>query len=719
METHSVPAGVLRARSHFVTLGAPHCPPSSSIIGTAAVSIGCTKERHQRPTMKKKAPSALLRYGMAPAAVLAALLMRFCLWPIIGYELPFLLLWPAISICAWYGGFGPGLVATLLSLVAAHVVLFESHIAFAMTDPNGVIGLGLFVLLGLSISVLGEMLRQAKRRLEAYAQEVFNQREWLRVTLGSIGDGVIATDTAGRVTLLNAVAESLTGWTQQQAAGRPMENVFHIVNEQTRQLVENPVRKVLQTGATVGLANHTMLLAKDGQERPIDDSAAPIRSDDETTLGVVLVFRDVTERRRLENELRQRMRELAEADQRKNQFLAMLAHELRSPLAPACNAVWLLRSLDPGHPKFPWAREVVQRQLQQMARLVDDLLDVSRITTGKIRLQKDAVELHDILERAVEISRPLLEARRHELTESLPAEPVWLHADPTRLAQVISNLLTNAAKYTEDGGHIWLTACVEKESDTVTRWQGDKVTQEAGHRVTVSPCHRVRISVRDNGIGIAANMLPHIFDLFTQVERSLERSEGGLGVGLTLVRRLVEMHGGQVRAHSAGLGQGSEFEVWLPLGKSHLESRSALVDDQEPGASSRRVLVVDDNRDAAETLAVLLRADGHDVHVAFDGLTALKAADILQPEVILLDIGLPQMDGYEVARRLRQLPGLEKALLIALTGYGQEEDRRRSHEAGFDRHLVKPIDVSMLQTLLACPELEVAFGTVSNTEPAR
>jgi PAS domain S-box-containing protein len=579
--------------------------------------------------------------------------------------------------CAWYGGFGPGLGATILSGIAAHQFLLEPGHSLAKTDPNGVVGMGLFVLLGVCISLLSERLRQAKRRVE-------EQREWLRVTLGSIGDGVIATDTAGRVAFLNSVAQSLTGWKPEEAAGQPMETVFRIVNENTRQTVDNPIRKVLETNATVGLANHTVLIDRNGQERPIDDSAAPIRSDQDNTLGVVLVFRDVTERRRLENELHQRMQELAEANTRKNHFLAMLGHELRNPLAPARNALCLLRHLDPKDPKFNWARQVLDRQVQQITRLVDDLLEVSRISTGKIRLQKEAVELHDVLDRAVEISRPLMEARRHQLTESVPTDPVWLQADPTRLAQIISNLLNNAAKYTEERGHIWLTA--KKESDAIV------------------------VQVRDNGIGISPHMLPHVFDLFAQADRSLARSEGGLGIGLTLVRKLVEMHGGSVRAYSSGLGQGSEFEVQLPAVQKLPAPPPELGGQESNPSTTRRILVVDDNRDAAETLAFLLRSRGQEVRIAYDGVSALKLADSFQPEVVLLDIGLPGMDGCEVARQLRQFPGLEKVRLIALTGYGQEGDHRRSREAGFDRHLVKPVDPDRLLGLVICPDLAAMTG---------
>jgi CheY-like chemotaxis protein len=319
---------------------------------------------------------------------------------------------------------------------------------------------------------------------------------------------------------------------------------------------------------------------------------------------------------------------------------------------------------------------MIDRQVGHLARLVDDLLDVSRITSGKIKLQKEAVELTTILARAVETSRPLIEARRQELTVTLPPEAIPIEADTTRLAQVISNLLNNAAKYTPEGGRIRLT--VEKTA------------------------HEAVLRVSDSGMGIPADLLPQVFDLFTQGDRSLARSEGGLGIGLTLVKSLVEMHGGRVEARSEGAGKGSEFVVYLPiLAPSPTAANNA---EMEPLARTdgapRRVLVVDDSADAAESLSMILQARGHQVRTAHDGPAALRAAADFRPEVVLLDIGLPRIDGYEVARRLRGEGGLKDALLVALTGYGQDEDRRRAEEAGFDEHLTKPANLTVLQDLL-------------------
>ena len=321
-----------------------------------------------------------------------------------------------------------------------------------------------------------------------------------------------------------------------------------------------------------------------------------------------------------------------------------------------------------------------------MTRLVDDLLEISRVSRGKIKLIKTAIELAEVIERAVENSHPLIGARKHELIESLPAEPVWLEADPVRLAQVVANLLNNAAKYTPDRGHIWLSA--EK--------QGAEAV----------------IRVRDDGLGIAPDMLPRVFDLFAQADRTLEESRGGLGIGLTLVKCLLEMHGGTVKALSDGPGKGSEFVVRLPA----LERKPAPgTNDGEnvknrPPSSARRILIVDDNGDAAKSLALLLEVHGHDVRTAPDGPAALKEAEAFQPEIVFLDIGLPGMDGYEAARRLREMPGLEDASLFALTGYGQDDDRRRSQEAGCDGHLVKPVGLDLLLPLIARSKVRARIG---------
>jgi PAS domain S-box-containing protein len=802
-------------------------------------------------------------------------------------------------------------------------------------------------------------------------REERRQREQLRVTLASIGDAVIVTDKEGRVTFLNPVAETLTGRKSDEAAGQRLEHVFRIINEQTRRAVEDPVNKVLRKGIIVGLANHSVLIAKDGREMPIDDSAAPIRDEEGTIAGVVLVFRDVTETRRaiearlrlaaivessedaiisknldgivtswnrgaehlygysaeemigkplttlvpadhpdelpenmdqlkrgeriahyetvrvrkdgsrvdvavtvspirdaegkiigastiardisavkrqeahrrflagastllaelldvpstlqrvaglsvpafadwctvdmldqegglrrvavahvnpakvqlaheihrrfppdpeapggvwhvlrtgrsqlvseildsmlaenirdseqlrslrelglksymgvpltvrgktigvitflmaesgrrynaddlqLAEDLTQRAAiaienaqlydELKEADRRKNEWIAMLAHELRNPLAPIRNALHIMKTPGVGEVAIEQARQMSERQVLNMVRLVDDLLDVSRIMRGRIELRKEPIDLATVITRAAETAQPMLDTQGQELVISITPEPLRLEADPMRLTQIVANLLHNAAKFSERAGRIWLS--VER--------QGSEAV----------------IKVRDEGSGISPDLLPRVFDLFVQADGSLERSRGGLGIGLTLVRRLVEMHGGAITARSEGPGRGSEFTVRLPgLKEVGVEEPTGGGTLRAVPAASRRVLVVDDNVDAAESVGMLLRIWGHTVRLAHNGPETLCAAKEYQPEVILLDIGLPGMNGYDVARRLREQPSARNVLLIALTGYGQDDDRRRTEEAGFDHHLTKPVEPLALQKIIAT---EVASG---------
>jgi signal transduction histidine kinase len=367
--------------------------------------------------------------------------------------------------------------------------------------------------------------------------------------------------------------------------------------------------------------------------------------------------------------------QLREADRRKDEFLALLAHELRNPLAPVVNAVNIMRMKESGDPDLLWCREVIERQAYQLTRLVDDLLDVSRITLGKIKLRPERLDIATAIAGAVEASRPLIESHHHEFVVTLPAHPVEVQGDLARLTQVVANLLNNAAKYQNELGRIELT--VEQEEQDVV------------------------ITVRDHGIGIPPQMLSEVFELFSQGERTLDRSQGGLGIGLSLVKTVVEMHGGSVSASSDGVDRGSAFVIRIPcLRPQESSARVNPLPGQRQVASPRRILIVDDSKDAAESLAMLLSLSGHQVAVAHDGVQALEAVAAERPEVVLLDIGLPGMDGYEVCRRLRQ-GGMDDALIIAMTGYGQERDRQRSKEAGFDTHTVKPVELDHLMELLA------------------
>jgi PAS domain S-box-containing protein len=737
---------------------------------------------------------------------------------------------------------------------------------------------------------------------------------------------MITTDNEGRVTYLNAVAESLTGWRQEDAAGQPLETVFRAIDELSRKPIESPAARALREGTVVGLANHTLLVGKDGAERPVDDSAAPIRDEEGRVSGCVLIFRDVserrrlekavaarflearllasivessddaivrksldgiiqswnagaerifgytaeeavgrhisiiippdrlaeedriiatlkegrrvepfetervrrdgrririsvtispikdeagnvvaaskiardvtkqrqaeseremfatliesstdfigiadldgvpifvnraglrlvglddmdqarkvhvkdfffpedqarimdeflpsvaekghgevdvrfrnfktgdarwmaykvlklldgtgqavgfatvsqdvTERRRLEDGLRQLAANLSEEGRRKNEFLATLAHELRNPLAPLSNMLEILRRTGTGQPAPPQALDTMGRQLSQLVRLVDDLLDLSRITHNRLELRKAPVELGAVINQAVEASRPLIDSMRHELRVIPSAQPIHLDGDAARLAQVFANLLNNSAKYTSPGGKI------------------EVKTERRGQEAVVT--------VKDNGAGIPRDRLDSIFEMFNQVQGSLERSQGGLGIGLTLVRRLVQMHGGSVQADSAGEGKGAEFVVRLPIHDARPAASPEPTPAREPSAA-RRILVVDDNHDSAESLAMLLGITGNETFTANDGAVALDAAARHRPDVVLLDIGLPTLNGYEVCRRIREEPWGREMCLIALTGWGQEEDRRKSREAGFEGHLVKPVNYPALRALL-------------------
>jgi signal transduction histidine kinase/ActR/RegA family two-component response regulator len=385
---------------------------------------------------------------------------------------------------------------------------------------------------------------------------------------------------------------------------------------------------------------------------------------------VLGVTGDVTQRKHFE-------RTLSEQDQRKDEFLATLAHELRNPLAPLRTGLQVLR-LSQNAETAARTLQMMERQLGQMTRLIDDLLDVSRISSGKIVLRLERIALNAVLETAVEAARPLIDEAGHALTIELPNEPLWLHADPTRMAQMLANLLTNSAKYTPQGGSIVLSA----------RRQDDGVV----------------ISVADNGLGIPADMMGRVFDMFTQVNQTMDRAQGGLGIGLALVKRLAEMHGGSIEVHSDGVNMGSTFSMRFPLAEGSAPAPAPapeLLTSSAVPTPGRRVLVVDDNEDAAETLAMLLSLSGYETRTAFDGPDALSAAKQFQPHVVFLDIGLPGMSGYEVARRLRGVAGLEAARLIALTGWGTEDDQRKSRDAGFDAHLTKPVEPSAVDEVLA------------------
>ncbi|MGH7825081.1 MAG: response regulator [Candidatus Binatia bacterium] len=447
-----------------------------------------------------------------------------------------------------------------------------------------------------------------------------------------------------------------------------------------------------------------------GEVRWISSKGGAFYDDTGEAVRVLGVHIDITGRKRLEEQLREHVQHLRNADRIKDEFLATLAHELRNPLAPIRNAVEILRVKGPSTPELEWARKIIDQQMKQVIRLLDELLDVSRITRDRLELRKELVELAKVIESAVETSRPLIEQYSHRVTVSLPPDPVYVEADEVRLSQVFSNLLNNAAKYTEPGGQIWITAALYPSP------QGGEGSGFYPGPLQSPPSPlagegRVRgteavVTVKDTGVGIPADQLSYVFEMFAQIDRTLEQTRGGLGVGLTLVKRLVQLHGGRIAVKSEGPGKGSEFMVCLPI----------VVERPEAGALSSpvngqsalpfapvRILIVDDNRVTASSLAVVLRTMGHEIRSAYDGEEAFSAAEEFQPNVALLDIGLPKLNGYDVCRRIRQQRWGKGMVLIALTGWGREEDRRNAHDAGFDYHMVKPVDPESVMKVLSGP----------------
>jgi PAS domain S-box-containing protein len=511
---------------------------------------------------------------------------------------------------------------------------------------------------------VGAHLELARVRREA-AEALRESEQRYRSLVSVLTDVPWTTDALGAFVTPQPAWEAYTGQSWEDHRGFGWVNALHPEDrEKVKELWDRACK-----AQTLYESNGRLWHAASQQFRYFVARATPLRGPDGSVREWVGTCTDVHERHKSEEALK-------EAARRKDEFLATLAHELRNPLAPIRNSLHILRLAGSDSGAAERVHEMMERQVNHMVRLVDDLMEVSRINRGKIELRKEQTELAAVVRSAVETSRPLIEAARHQLALSLPAEPLPLEADPVRLAQVLANLLNNAAKYTEERGQIWLTA----------RQEGSNVL----------------VSVRDTGMGIPADMLPKVFDLFTQEDRTYDRAQGGLGIGLTLVRTLVDLHGGSVEAKSDGPGKGSEFVVRLPLAVGRLGLPDRCPRAGVPATvAPRRILVVDDSRDAADSLGLLLKFLGAEVHTAHDGPAALEALETHRPSVVLLDIGLPGMDGFEVARQARQRPEGRDVTLIALTGWGQEEDRRQSREVGIDHHLVKPVDLGALQALLA------------------
>jgi PAS domain S-box-containing protein len=492
----------------------------------------------------------------------------------------------------------------------------------------------------------------------------------LAAIVDSSSDAIVSKDLQGTVLTWNHAAEVMFGYAASEIVGK---SITLIIPEE-RADEEFQVLSSIRRGETVDHFE-TVRQRKDGSFLDISLTVSPIRDETGRVIGASKIARDISERKRLDALLR-------DSDRRKEEFLALLSHELRNPLAPIRNALELARDSRKDSSTLELAHEVIDRQLSHLIRLVDDLMDASRLTRNELQLRRERVDLASAIRTAIESTRSLMESAHHELSIELPGAPVEVNGDPVRLAQVFSNLLSNAAKYTDPGGAISIA-----------------LAREGTYGV-------VRVS--DNGIGIPEDMLESIFDMFTQVDRSLERSRSGLGIGLSLVRTLVELHGGSVSASSRGTGAGSEFSVRLPaFARSGADKPGADHDSTRTRAESGcRVLVVDDNVDSAETMAMTLKLRGHTVCTAYDGLEAVDLAISFRPQIALIDIGLPRLNGYEVARRLREHPCGRGLFLSAMTGWGQEEDKARAREAGFDHHMVKPVDHAQLKALLARLEIE-------------
>jgi PAS domain S-box-containing protein len=548
------------------------------------------------------------------------------------------------------------------------------------------------------------LLRAINNAIEkaALRRQLDEQREWLRVTLSSIGDAVIATDTAGRVTFLNPVAAALTGWTSEAAAGQPVTEIFRIVNEETRAAVESPVARTISEGITVGLANHTILLAKDGREIPIDDSSAPIRDEAGVLRGAVLVFRDITERKQAEAKRAELLRKesaaraVAEAANRsKDEFLAVVTHELRSPLNSILGYTRIARTNAHDATQVERYCEIIERNAKVQQKLIEDLLDTARIVSGKLKIDAAPVDLRLVVEEALLVVRPAVEAKKIHLVTRIGNEPQQVIGDAARLQQVAWNLLQNAIKFTPEGGRVELR--LERESQ------------------------HVRLIVSDTGKGMEPEFLAAAFDRFSQQDMSSTRRHGGLGLGLALAKQLVELHGGRIEAASTGVGHGSTFTVTLPLTNTGAlpqlraiaessDSSEALPLDGLPRLEGVRVLIVDDQEEARLLVANTLNEWGAVVAMAASGQEAETLLTQAVFDVLVCDIAMPDVNGYEVLRRIRdferQRGQREQALsqgipAIALTALSHPEERSQVLRAGFRMHVAKPVEPAELIMVIA------------------
>jgi len=634
---------------------------------------------------KSRMRSSFRSLGSNPWFVVAVALvvgvgLRWLLDPWLGAQFPLITLFAALSLAAALGGMRATLIVMAIGYAACRLLFIEPRGTLSMTGQEWSRAL-LFVLCGLVIGGLGEwMLRTVARadRARKFAEDEAERRAdaeaRFRLAADAVNGVIYEYDFLTRRVERTRGMYEVLGYHPQEVPPMPdwWDNQVHPDDRDAR-------KRQFHDEAAAGKRHFDLryrMRHKDGRWLHVQDRAVLVTDERGGYSKLHGCTVDVTPVKEAEDKLLKLNAELRDADRRKDEFVATLAHELRNPLAPIRNAVRLLQAHGPQDTELVWARAVIDRQAAHMTRLLEDLLDVSRIAQGKLELRRTLVPLASVLESAMETSRPAIETGAHRVEVKLPASPVYVDADAVRLAQVFGNLLTNAAKYTPQGGHIVVDV------------------REDGRTVTVA--------IRDNGIGIEPEMLGKLFQIFTQAAPAMQRAQGGLGIGLSLVRGLVELHGGRIEAKSAGAQKGSEFIVHLPLPVVDI-GREA----QAPPAAgammrlSRRVLVVDDNRDSADTLSTLLQVLGCEVAVAYDGEEALAVGREFKPDAVLLDLGMPRLNGFETCECMRREAWGKAICIVAVTGWGQEEDRRRTKEAGFDAHLVKPADPGKLTELLA------------------
>jgi two-component system CheB/CheR fusion protein len=610
-------------------------------------------------------------------ALLAAIL-RWLLGPLVGDRLPYATFYIGVVFAVRYANQWAALAVALFGLVFGTLMYFPKGLG----DSQTVFAALLYLVSAMAIIALGQRMHQAERVAESRSRQLVDN---LRVLSASQGRLQLATEVSGTGVFQWAVRENRFEGENPEAyrifgrqPGQPKLTMEDFIERHLHPDDAARVQQELQMAMRPGERFHVEFRNRRGAGDPdwrwVEVVGRFLFDEGSTPTHLIGVITDITGRREMEDSLRSMAADLSDADHRKDEFLATLAHELRNPLAPIRNGIELLKRATFGNPQAQPVVGVMERQMAHMVRLVDDLIDVSRITRNRLELRRQPVELATVVQAALEACRPLVDAKAHVLTVSIPNSPIHVDADPTRLVQVLSNLVNNACKYTERGGH--LRVSIERQGE------------------------QALMVVADDGSGIPPEMQPKMFEMFTQLDRSIERAQGGLGIGLSMVKRLVELHDGSVSIHSAGLGQGTRVEVRLPVAFAPMPASAGAGGRRLP-LPRRRILVADDNGDAARSLAAVLEMMGNEVLAVADGVEAVERAPGFAPDLVMLDIGMPRMNGYEACRRLREQDGGGDAVIIAVTGWGQDEDRARSREAGFDLHLTKPVDPAAVEALLA------------------